>query len=134
MNVVTLIGRITHDLELQDNGNTQWINYQLAVASRNPKKDDNFIKCVAFGKTAEVLNNWSGKGALIAIEGSLETEEYQADGKTVKTYRVITNRVEPIEWKRKKTAEEAKNPPQGGETRQTGNTAFDDINDDQIPF
>lgn len=133
MNVVNLIGRITHDLALQSNERTTWLNFQIAVASQDPKKDDQFFSCVAFGKTAEFMNNWSGKGALIALEGRLEASEYEYQDRTkVKHYKIIVNRVEPLEWKKKK-AETTTDIPKG-ETPETGNALFDEITDEDIPF
>lgn len=130
MNSVTLIGRITHELELQDNGNTQWLNFQLAVANTNPKGDDYFIRCVAFGKTADFMTRWSGKGAKIAVQGRLETSTYEVDGRTVKSYQVVVNNVEPIDWK--KNGETAVKMPKG-ETPEGSSNTWATLDED-IPF
>lgn len=131
MNVVNLIGRITHDLELNDNGRTKWVNFQLAVANSKIEANDFFIKCVAFGKSAEFMLNWTGKGCKVALEGRLETSDYEVDGRRVKSYQVVVNHIEPIDWKKKKpeTATawpRGENPEAAGEKWQ--------ILDEDIPF
>ena len=91
LNNVVLMGRVASDLELQS-GNTgnSFIKFNVAVQrnykNANGEYDADFIRCVAFGKTAEHIDTYSDKGKLITITGSIQTGSYQKeDGSKVFT-------------------------------------------------
>ena len=79
---------------------------QFTVAVNRPKKngEDNgadFPRCIAFGKTAENLEKFTGKGRLIAVQGRIQTGSYKNKaGDTVYTTDVVADRVEFLEWKK----------------------------------
>ncbi|RIL95417.1 single-stranded DNA-binding protein [Staphylococcus chromogenes] len=99
-NSVILTGRITKDLELKPAGQTQVTNFSMAVDNPFKKDDASFFDIVAFGKTAELLNNYCGKGSKILIEGNLKQDRFQdKQGNNRSAVRVITNRVEFLDSK-----------------------------------
>lgn len=81
LNKVILMGRITKDLELKHTqSNTAVLSFSLAV-ERDFKGNDgervtDFFNIVVWGKTAEFISQYFGKGALIGIEGNLQTRKY----------------------------------------------------------
>ena len=86
MNQVTIMGRLTRDPELTYNNATgnAMVRFSVAVdkklsrekrqemESRNQPTAD-FINCVCWGKLAETVNNFSGKGKRVIVEGRLQT-------------------------------------------------------------
>lgn len=104
MNKILLTGRLTKE---------PTVNYtpsQMAVARFNIAldrgKDKNgqsrgtdFPNCVAFGRTAENLERFSGKGLRVEIEGHLQTGSYEKDGQKVYTTDVIVDRLWFVDWK-----------------------------------
>ncbi|MCO4326124.1 MULTISPECIES: single-stranded DNA-binding protein [Staphylococcus] len=99
-NLVILTGRITKDLELKPAGQTQVTNFSMAVDNPFKKDDASFFDIVAFGKTAELLNNYCGKGSKILIEGNLKQDRFQdKQGNNRSAVRVIANRVEFLDNK-----------------------------------
>lgn len=99
-NSVILTGRITKDLELKPAGQTQVTNFSMAVDNPFKRDDASFFDIVAFGKTAELLNNYCGKGSKILIEGSLKQDRFQdKQGNNRSAVRVIANRVEFLDSK-----------------------------------
>lgn len=99
-NSVILTGRITKDLELKSAGQTQVTNFSMAVDNPFKRDDASFFDIVAFGKTAELLNNYCGKGSKILIEGNLKQDRFQdKQGNNRSAVRVITNRVEFLDSK-----------------------------------
>lgn len=87
MNKVTLIGRITKDLELKYIGkkNTANVKFNLAVDNyENGQKGADFIPVTVWGKQAENLCKYCGKGSQIAVNGALKIRSYDKDG--VKKY------------------------------------------------
>lgn len=90
MNSVVLMGRITKDLELKDVGSTTMVKFNLAV-NRKKKDEADFINCVAFGKTADIICKYCKKGTQIVVEGRIQTGSYEKEGKKVYTTDVIVN-------------------------------------------
>ena len=103
MNKVILSGRLTKDAELRytpDKG-TPMTQVSLAVENYNAntkEKGADFIKLVVFGKQAELLATYSGKGKRIEVAGSIRGRSYEKDG--IKKYitEVIVRDLELIDW------------------------------------
>lgn len=102
MNRVNLIGRLTKGIELRYTTSqvalgrfTLAINRKLTKekrqeAERNNQPTADFIGCIAFGKTAETLSNYVGKGNQLGIEGHIQTGSYEdKEGRTIYTTDVI---------------------------------------------
>lgn len=95
MNNVVLIGRLVKDVESKFTQEGKAIARLTLAVNRLMKKDEaDFISCVAFGKTAEVLISYTQKGTQIAIEGNIRTGSYDKDGVRIYTTDVIIQRVE----------------------------------------
>ena len=83
MNKVILVGRLTKDPELRFAAGSGTGICRFTVAVNRPVKKDSpkesdFIGCVAFGKTAEIIAQYLTKGREIAISGSIRTGSYEA--------------------------------------------------------
>ncbi|MCE2377685.1 MULTISPECIES: single-stranded DNA-binding protein [Staphylococcus] len=140
-NLTILTGRITKDLELKQAGQTQVTNFSLAVDNPFKKDDTSFFDIVAFGKTAELLNNYCGKGSKILIEGNLKQDRFQdKEGNNRSVVRVIANRIEFLDSKG--SNQQNGQPQQQHGQAPTGNNSFTnaerhsdlDISDDSLPF
>ncbi|MDH9161267.1 single-stranded DNA-binding protein [Staphylococcus succinus] len=136
MNLTILTGRITKDLEIKKAGQTQVLNFSLAVDNPFKKDDVSFFDIVAFGKTAELLNNYCNKGSKIAVEGNLKQDRFtDKEGKNRSVVRVIANRIEFLDTKGQSNNQDK---PQG-QSKQSSNPFNNasgpiDINDDDLPF
>ncbi|MCH4336049.1 single-stranded DNA-binding protein [Staphylococcus haemolyticus] len=135
-NLTILTGRITKDLELKQAGQTQVTNFSLAVDNPFKKDDTSFFDIVAFGKTAELLNNYCGKGSKILIEGNLKQDRFQdKEGNNRSVVRVIANRIEFLD---SKGSNQQNGQPQQQRGQATaGNNPFDngtDIDNSYLPF
>lgn len=104
MNLVVMTGRLTKDIE------TKYTQQGMAVArftvalDRGKGKDGqdrgaDFPSVVAFGRTAENLEKFSGKGLRVQVTGHLQTGSFEKDGQKHYTTEVIADRVEFIDWK-----------------------------------
>lgn len=123
MNKVALIGRLTKDLELRKtNSGTSCTSFTLAVNRRiktegQPEAD--FIRCTAWGKTAEVMCQYLSKGSQIGVEGRIQTGQYEdKNGNTVFTTDVVVEQMTFIGNSENKEKEELN----------------DDIISDDLPF
>ena len=106
MNCVAIVGRLTRDPDVRyTNSGLSVARFTVAV-DRRVKKESNqqnadFPSVVAFGKTAEFIEQHFGKGMKIGITGRLQTGSYEdRDGKKVYTTDVVAENVEFIESKR----------------------------------
>lgn len=103
MNKVILIGRLVRDPEMRvkDDGTYSFAKFTLAVNKpfkKEGEKDADFIRCVAFGKKAELCAKYLTKGKRIAIIGQIVTGSYtNKDGQTVYTTDIAVNELEFLE-------------------------------------
>lgn len=103
MNKVNLIGRITKDLELKGS-EAKYIKFNLAVPrqfkNQNGERETDFISCVAWRKTAELIAQYFKKGSQIGISGRIQTGSYdKEDGTKVYTTDVIVEDITFIDKK-----------------------------------
>ena len=103
MNKVILSGRLIKDAELKytPGKGTPVTQVSLAVENYNAntkEKGADFINLVVFGKQAELLATYSGKGKRIEVAGSIRGRSYEKDG--IKKYitEVIVRDLELIDW------------------------------------
>lgn len=122
MNQVIIIGKLTKDPELKyaQNGNAI-ANFTVAV-DRNYSKDKkaelkskgqptaDFIRVIAWGKTAELCANYLAKGKQVAVNGSIQTSTYKSNtGETRYSTDVLANNVEFLGSAESKPKEETYN-------------------------
>lgn len=95
MNNVSLIGRLTADPEIRDAKETTVARFSLAV-DRLGSEEADFIRCVAFGKAAEFVEDYFVKGLRVGVSGRIQTGKYEDkdSGKTIYTTDVICERLD----------------------------------------
>jgi single-strand DNA-binding protein len=79
MNKCEFIGRVSREVEIRIAGETPVARFGLAVPKRFKKDgepDADFINCVAFGKTAEILEKYVNKGSQIGISARVQCGNY----------------------------------------------------------
>lgn len=99
MNHVVLIGRLTKDPEVRyTQSGTAVGTFTLAVDRRVQKdkpKEADFVPCVVWSKTAEVVSNYCKKGKQVAVEGRIQVRSYDAkDGSKRYVTEVVVNELE----------------------------------------
>lgn len=105
INNVTLVGRLTKDIELRytQSGKAN-ASFNLAVNRRFKQQgqpDADFISCVAWGNTADALSKYTSKGSLIGVEGRIQTRNYESNNRTVYVTEVVVENVTFLESKKK---------------------------------
>lgn len=106
MNNVVLIGRLTRDPELKySQAGKAYCRFTVAVNRDFNKDEADFINCLAFGKTAETIAEWLGKGRRIALQGRIQTGNYEnKNGDKVNTFEVVADRFEFVDSARSETS------------------------------
>ena len=84
MNKVILIGRLTRDPELRmTQSGIASCNFSIAVqrpfTNQEGQRDADFVNCVVWRKQAENLTKYCSKGTQIALEGRIQTRNYDAE-------------------------------------------------------
>lgn len=82
LNVVAIMGRLVADPELRTtqqgtNVCTFRIACERSYTQKGQQRQADFVDIVAWGKTAEFICKFFQKGSMIAIDGSLQTRNYQ---------------------------------------------------------
>ena len=84
LNRVMLMGNLTRDPELRYTpSNTAVVNLGLAINRRwrnqnnEPQEETTFVDCEAWGRTAELLNQYLRKGRPVYLEGRLKLDQWQ---------------------------------------------------------
>ena len=105
-NKVILVGRTTRAPELKvTTGMQQVANFTIAVDKEYGKDTEtDFFSCVAFGKTAETVSKYLGKGTLILVEGRLEIDKWTDKnyGVTKERAKIVVNNFKFLETKKSK--------------------------------
>lgn len=87
MNKVILIGRLSQDPEMRTTPNgVATTTFNIAVSrnftNQNGERETDFFRCVAWRKQAENIARYCHKGTQVAVEGRLQTNNYEAQDGT----------------------------------------------------
>ena len=87
MNSVSLVGRLTKDVEVQKTtNNINFAKFTVAINDEFNKEQVDFINCVAWKHQADFLGNYANKGSLVSVVGKITTGNYKnKDGNTIYT-------------------------------------------------
>lgn len=150
MNKVVLIGNISTDIQLR------YTQSNMAVATFNlalnrPKKQDgtqeaDFPNIVVWGKQAENINKYLKKGSKLALEGRIQTRNYDdQNGNKRYVTEVVAENVQFLDSKKDGQANEVQNESQNNQQipqtdpyvdmgRQVSMDDYPNISDDDLPF
>ena len=122
------IGRFVRDPNVKyTQGGKACAKFTLAIDRRKSgdgNQQADFIQCVAWEKTAEVISQYCTKGKKIAVEGRIQTHSYDAkDGAKRYVTEIVVNSMEFCDSK-----------GGGASTTNGGAYAGTPVPDDDIPF
>lgn len=80
-NSITIVGNLGRDPETREVGQTSVCSFSVATTERKGKGEDReehttWFRVNAWGKTAEVCQQYLAKGNLVYVQGSLSEREY----------------------------------------------------------
>lgn len=139
MNKVCLIGRITKDPEIRYTANNIAVaTFSLAI-NRTYKNADggydaDFINCIAFRNTADLLGKYVHKGDQLGIEGHIQTRNYDdKDGKKVYVTEIVVDSLDFTGNKKNETTQTATQETTQNDPYKDFGEAIE-ISDDDLPF
>lgn len=112
INRVVLVGRLTKDVEVRKTQTGLSVaSFTVACDRRVSKSQDNsqqtadFINCVAWRQSADFLGQYARKGAMVGVDGRLQTRSYdRQDGTKAYVTEVVCDNVNILESKAASTA------------------------------
>ena len=157
MNKVFLIGRLTRDPELRYTGNnTAVATFSIAVnrnfANAQGEREADFFNITVWRKQAENVKNYLSQGSQVAVEGRLQTRNYEdKDGQKRYVTEVVADNVEFLGSKNSSnnssngSNNEEPTPYDFGDEKEPKGTDVDsnpfadfgssiEISDDELPF
>lgn len=99
LNRITIMGRLTRDVELRRTGSGVAVaSFTLAVdrdfSSKGNEKETDFIDCVAWRQTGEFVSKYFAKGRMACVSGSLQIRKWKdKDGNERRSAEVIADSV-----------------------------------------
>lgn len=155
MNKSILIGRITKDPEIRTTPNNRSVcQFTIAVnrtyTNEEGKREADFINCVVWDKQAENLAIYQKKGNQIAVEGRIQTRNYDDNsGKKVYVTEILVNNITYLDTKKDDsnfnnleeptlqagpvTGEQVDSTPIENDPYQAFGDSIE-VNDDDLPF
>lgn len=145
LNRAMVLGNITRDIEVRNTPNGQAVaNFAVATNRRwsdsdgNQKEAVEYHEIVAWGKLAEIANQYAKKGSKVYIEGRLQTRTWEGqDGvKRQRTEIIAENLIllspkgEGASYPAEDKTEEKEDKKESKEEK----SSDDEINLDDIPF
>lgn len=99
LNIVAIMGRLVADPELRTTGNgTNVCSFRIACdrnfVQKGQERQADFIDVVAWRQSAEFVTKYFQKGGLVAVEGSLQSRQYQdKNGNKRTAVEVLANQI-----------------------------------------
>lgn len=157
LNIVAIMGRLVYDPELKTTPQgTSVCSFRIACdrsyTQKGQQRQADFIDVVAWRQSAEFVSKYFQKGSMIAIEGSLQTRQYQdKQGNNRTAVEVLANHISFADSKAAEKpavrdfdqqtrnhvqqANAAQNAPQGQQATDADLDNFIEIADDgDLPF
>ena len=100
LNHITLMGRLTRDVELRrTGGGTAVASFTVAVdrdfgGRDGGEKETDFIDCVAWRQTGEFVSKYFSKGSMIVVSGRLQIRSWNdKDGNKRRSAEIVADNV-----------------------------------------
>lgn len=144
MNKCFLMGRLTKDPELRTTQNGKSVcSFTIAVDRKflnaQGNREADFLPCVAWNQTAEFVNKYFGRGRKIAVTGSIQTRNYDAqDGSKRYVTEIIVEEVDFADSKNDSQSAAPSAPAQYAPSPAPApaqmNEGLTEEDDDELPF
>ncbi|HAP4177015.1 single-stranded DNA-binding protein [Enterococcus faecalis] len=140
INNVTLVGRLTKDVDLRyTSSGTAIGQFTLAVnrnfTNQNGDREADFINCVIWRKAAESMANYARKGSLLGITGRIQTRNYDnQQGQRVYVTEVVVENFQLLESKEISEQRRANTPAPTINGQQASNQQQTPLPDPLDPF
>lgn len=125
-NQVTLVGRLTRDPELKTTpGGSAVVNTSMAIgrrwfdkATQQKKEETTYVDITAFGKTAELVNEYCTKGSGVLVSGQIRQDSWEdkTTGQKRSKLFVMADSIQFLDNKRSGASAPASEASAGGDS------------------
>lgn len=140
-----IIGRVGQDPEIRHTqGNKMVANFSVATTEKYKASNGDRVEStewhniVAWGKRAEICEKYIRKGALVYVEGKLQTQSWEDERNGVKRYKTEINAMTVLNLSPKPDGDNYQsNRPQREPAKSNQNPLSDtgeNPDDDELPF
>lgn len=132
INKVIVAGNIVRDPEFKATAKSCVVKFTIAANEKYKDGDQwktkaEYVPIVAFGKTAELVEKYLGKGSAVLVEGKFSTSSWDGqDGKKHYRSEIIASNVQFLSSKKQDGRADAQEPDQNDQ-QPTGGS-------DEVPF
>lgn len=122
INRTIVTGRLVKNIEIRyTQNNIAVTQFTLAITRKfknaNGDYESDFINCVAYKSTAELLSKYVKKGDLLGIEGRIQTRNYEnEEGKRIYITEIVVDSIDFLQSKKeeKSPVNEVESPVKSG--------------------
>jgi len=140
INRVVLVGRLTRDVEVRKTASGLSVaTFTVACDRRmargqdgNNQQSADFISCVAWRQAADFLGSYARKGALVGVEGRIQTRNYDRDGQKVYVTEIVCDTVNLLESKSQSQSRAQNSGYQDNSYQQPYSQPKPSVNDDFV--
>ena len=109
--IVVVSGNLTRDPELRyTQSGAAVVDFDVAVNSPFSNEETTYVRCTAFGKTAENTSRYTAKGAAVVVVGRLKQDTWEtSEGNKRSRLKILVNNIHFMS-KAKKSADDSPTP------------------------
>ncbi len=140
MNRISITGFVASDADLRyTQTGKAVIHFSLAVR-KGTKRDENgnyvknFFDVEAWGTIAEIAEERIIKGAFVVIDGHLDNDLYEQDGKQKRRIKVVADFIEYMPGQKKMEKDSSNESIEESDKDENSSFRFDTVEDEEIPF
>lgn len=137
VNKTILVGRLGRDPETRfTGGGTAVANFSIATdesykdKNGEKQKRTEWHKIIVWGKQAEIAQKYLTKGAMVFVEGRIQSREWEKDGEKHRSFEIVANNFRMLGGGAKAAAAGATT----GATADVESGPAPEITDEDIPF
>ena len=140
INSVVLMGRLTYQPELRKTpSGVSVMSFQIATdrnyTTQGEERKADFIDCTAWRSTADFIERYFNKGDMIALQGSIQTENYtDKNGNKRKQIQVVVDQVSFCGSKNNNNSNNQFNQPAPSYASADTSEYEEIADDDDLPF
>lgn len=140
INKVTLIGAVGQHPETRFTAAGMPVaSFSLATSEKRKDKDEvtQWHSCVAFGKLAEIVQQYIVKGSKLYLDGTIQYQQYDKDGEKRMATKIVVNEISmlsPASGNGNQTAQGGTERASGSGTSRAKAPALEESLHDDIPF
>lgn len=137
INRVTLIGAVGQDPETRYSASGMAIaSFSLATSTKQKDKDEitQWHSCVAFGKLAEIVQQYVTKGSKLYLDGAIQYQTYDKDGEKRYATKIIVNDLSMLSQAQGSGSQSQNGAQKASSKARPASAPQADFEDDSIPF